>query len=586
MVSKGSNDKKSEHAVDVVYEAAHEATNDDGWIYAVMEDANIDSELLIDSGAHVSVCTEAFARHVMREPLDQDLSLKSVTGAALDTKGQRRVRLELWTTTGEKIHLVISFVVADVSKNILATADLTYRGCRIIFDERPHVEIMGRIVYLMRSGKKFMLPTRFPRDVGGNLVADVDGSSQRCPPLLEKPDEMTQAAHVLTHIPFANWCRSCVMGRAPDEPHRRHGDRSEEATPVVVMDYGFMGLSEVDSEVVTMLVMKDTRSGMTSASLLREKGPDEFSVRAVTSFIEELGYLHLFVQTDGEPAIKALAAAVKSELARKSGVEQVILRNSPPGSHASNGATENTVKIVAGLSRTLREHLTEKTGLKITTQSAILPWMVRHAAYLQGRIARKQINGRTAYEDLKLTKFKGTLLELGESVIARQAGEHSAKLQSHWFEGVWLGRTTSTDEHIIGTPTGIKLARAVRRTPGQWDAKMITAMVWTPWATDESSHPEPGVAMEQTGPTHGCLACEEELTPERRKGSPRKHTPACLQRRADIRRQAWVPPPGLPPMAPPALVRFHTEKAQAEIRTASSSTEGPTNRSRSRSEKH
>ena len=47
----------------------------------------------------------------------------------------------------------------------------------------------------------------------------------RRPKTLKAPRHPTQAEideHLLTHLPFADWCECCVSGRRPNAPHKRH----------------------------------------------------------------------------------------------------------------------------------------------------------------------------------------------------------------------------------------------------------------------------------------------------------------------------------------------------------------------------
>ena len=57
------------------------------------------------------------------------------------------------------------------------------------------------------------------------------------------------------------------------------------------------------------------------------------------------------------------------------------------------------------------------------------------------------------------------------------------KLESAWLEGIWLGRDSKTDEHLIGTPNGLVRSRALKRKVERrrWDPSLLNAMVWDPW---------------------------------------------------------------------------------------------------------
>ena len=57
------------------------------------------------------------------------------------------------------------------------------------------------------------------------------------------------------------------------------------------------------------------------------------------------------------------------------------------------------------------------------------------------------------------------------------------KARSPWSCGVWLGRSDATDENIIGTASGVKLIRTIRRRPvgEQYSAEAVQSMRGTPW---------------------------------------------------------------------------------------------------------
>ena len=52
-----------------------------------------------------------------------------------------------------------------------------------------------------------------------------------------EPTEAERLAHNRTHIPFADWCESCVRGRGRDDPHRARQDHVEgKPIPVAQCD--------------------------------------------------------------------------------------------------------------------------------------------------------------------------------------------------------------------------------------------------------------------------------------------------------------------------------------------------------------
>ena len=61
------------------------------------------------------------------------------------------------------------------------------------------------------------------------------------------PTEAERIAHNRTHIPFADWCESCVRGRGCDDPQRTRQDQDEgNPLPVVQCDYFFLKAEKKD----------------------------------------------------------------------------------------------------------------------------------------------------------------------------------------------------------------------------------------------------------------------------------------------------------------------------------------------------
>ena len=59
-------------------------------------------------------------------------------------------------------------------------------------------------------------------------------------PIPGEPSERERLLHEATHLPYRNWCKYCLIGRARSHPHASV-DHSEDTIPVVSMDYFFLG---------------------------------------------------------------------------------------------------------------------------------------------------------------------------------------------------------------------------------------------------------------------------------------------------------------------------------------------------------
>ena len=59
--------------------------------------------------------------------------------------------------------------------------------------------------------------------------------------------------------------------------------------------------------------------------------------------------------------------------------------------------------------------------------------------------------------------YKKPLLQFGERCHWLEAERITHKYDPRWGIGIWLGRHTASDAHLIGTPGGVVQARTVRR---------------------------------------------------------------------------------------------------------------------------
>ena len=501
--------------------------------------------------------------------------------------------------------VTIWYVVADVRRPLVATQALVDKDFVVVLDKQSYLKKGNSKVNLIRRGNGVFLPVvmsskatsaiqarssgraGYPREGGSGEVSALDDlamqarSSGRagCPlgggsgevsalddlvqiaeqlPRPELPSDEAVRRHNLTHTPYADWCRYCVIGRGQESHHRRSQNEIDDATPVLAMDYCFLGTEEAavaassssaaaastavgtastTSEVATSLVIRDSLSSYCGASLVRTKGPVPYAVAFLSTYMDEIGYPRIQLQTDGEPAIVALARALIKDKSKdvKDIQTQISLRQSPPGSHASNGIAEAAVKNIEGLVRTMSSDIGDKYNTRVEANSAILGWIIRHAAWVQNRFVYK-VSGRTAFEELKMVKYISPVLQFGESVLARRSGVPDNRLSSAWISGLWLGRSSQTNEHIVGTSSGIVMARTVKAKPDEdrWCKAEFEMMVYPPWSQKDVK--EVRELIDWT-PTDGCQACEDDQAPVRRIGRPKKHTAACLQRQADMKKQ-------------------------------------------------
>jgi hypothetical protein len=187
------------------------------------------------------------------------------------------------------------------------------------------------------------------------------------------PSKAEIEEHMLSHLPYRNWCEHCVKGRGRQMDHRRQEEDRE--TIEFHMDFCFPG-GEADKETQTILVMRERTTRMTMASAVPSKSTGAFIAKRGVAFMKEVGcqFGTVILKSDQEPAIKAVVeemckyraagGGAKTEVVQIEVVRQPAIRSvveaSPVGSSASNGVVERAVQSVEQQMRVMRDAL-EKT---------------------------------------------------------------------------------------------------------------------------------------------------------------------------------------------------------------------------------
>ena len=93
--------------------------------------------------------------------------------------------------------------------------------------------------------------------------------------------------------------------------------------------------------------------------------------------------------------------------------------NPPAYNPESNGA-EKAVQDVSGQVRTLKLALEARIGVMIPEASAVMDWVIEHAAYVLTRFSVGH-DGMTPYERLTGCKWVRSMVEICEIVLAKFA---------------------------------------------------------------------------------------------------------------------------------------------------------------------
>ena len=162
---------------------------------------------------------------------------------------------------------------------------------------------------------------------------------------------------------------------------------------------------------------------------------------------------------------------------------EIIQQQSQRYSHQSNGGAERMVQTIRNQIKAYKIQIEKNSGITIKADSPLLTWLPRHAAWQYTRFHKRQDSTTTAYEKIRHMSYQSPILLVGEAVACRRPGALVNKLESAWLEGIWLGRDSKTDEHLIVTPNGMVRSRALKRRVERrrWDTTLLNAMIWDPW---------------------------------------------------------------------------------------------------------
>ena len=259
--------------------------------------------------------------------------------------------------------------------------------------------------------------------------------------MLVLPSEAEVEQHELTHLPFRSWCRHCVRAKGKESPHHESspGGVSKFAT-----DYMFMG---EDGTPITILAGDDGKTKAFFADFLylakaRVTLTQEKHLRTTCS---STGHQKVMLQSDQEPSI--------IDVKHKAGAHiptEIVYEESPVGDSNANGSIERAIQTIQGQIRAIKDYTERQIGATIGLDSAVLKWLVRHAAWTLTTF-HVGSDGKTAHQRIRGKPFIQQIAAFGEQILLKphKTAGPLQKLAVNWMDGCWLGFNTRTGEHIV-----------------------------------------------------------------------------------------------------------------------------------------
>ncbi|CAK0869006.1 unnamed protein product [Prorocentrum cordatum] len=470
----------------------------DGFVFALTDEVIVvgdccalesdEFDLLFDTCAAKSVCPPTWAPEVAVEEC-RGTVLYQADGNEVAHYGRKEESM-VDQSSGEQ--LTVNFEAKGVRKPIMAASSPVdagygvwlYDGGSYIVKPKHAKELAtvvrnsvgkNRSIELRRKNGIFIIPARrCPRS--GELCAaterdeepkkrarfsnDLEESEDARPALTKAlahwPSAKEKARHELTHCPYRAWCRYCLTGQATEDPHKSQSKESTVAK--LALDYCFLA-REGELHKAKILVFVLRPPGAVGATQVAKKGIDDVAVESVLFYLEEWGDGEVVLRADQEPAIQALLVELRR---RRVEHHRTTIEKSMKHDSKANGGIEVVVRMVESLTRTYVAVIEDKYKTKVTSQSVILPWLVRHSAYIITRFVLKS-DGQSAWATIRGKEFTFSLAGVGETVDfklirkdqsfkRRDESERWIQEEFRTFIGVpWNPRAPTTETPVVST---------------------------------------------------------------------------------------------------------------------------------------
>ena len=286
----------------------------------------------------------------------------------------------------------------------------------------------------------------------------------------ERPSDDQVKLHMLTHLPYADWCSSCVAAKGRPPRHERLPTRLQEReTPVLSFDFCYTGktcetAAHDDASKLVALVAHDSHSGSITCIPMRSKDDAKHAVRELVKYLQYLGHGNVCLMTDQEPA----AIAIQNLLQRTwqhLGFRAVI-ENAKLLDHGGNAWAEKSIDLIRSQAKVLLRQLSENIGHEIPAKHPLFSWAFCHAAWLLDRFNFRA--NTTAYQLIRGHSYRGNVCQWGEPVMCFVGDSTKRKGDAKWKPGVMLTKSVTNDMFVVHCEGNVKLTRSVKSIFTDW----------------------------------------------------------------------------------------------------------------------
>ena len=299
-----------------------------------------------------------------------------------------------------------------------------------------------------------------------NQAQREDLREPQAPKLAVPPSEKEQQQHALTHLPFADWCPSCVCHRSRQDRHMVDGSARRSGVPTISFDFCHTravpeGVDPARAKPLTALVMVCSQTGYVHCTPVKNKNQFELMTRELISFAQLLGHSQLEFMCDNEPTMRTLLRmAVNTRLA----MGLPTRANTPPAYSHGNSLVENAIGRIRPLAGSLMHALGQKVGMEFSTSNPLWTWALRHSCWLMNRFNANK--GLTSFELITNKPYRGGICQFGEPVYGYSKSNN--KGSARWSRMIFLGKVDPQDSFILYNGVNLVLVKSIRRIQTDW----------------------------------------------------------------------------------------------------------------------
>ena len=281
--------------------------------------------------------------------------------------------------------------------------------------------------------------------------------------LAKAPTDLEVMKRNLTHLPFADWCDSCIAHRARQDMHQRDG--SSRASGFAYTKASADGQQVKEVESLCTLVMVDSSTGYVGCIPVANKNQFAMMVREVLNFTQVLGHSEVIYRCDNEPSLKQLQDLL---VRARQQLGLATCKAAPAAYSHGNSLCENSVQLVRNLACSLMHNVQKRLSTILSSEHGLWTWAMRHAAWLLNRFC--PVQGSTPFELVCNKQYRGKLCEFSEPVFAYC--KTPFKGNPKWQRMFCVGKVESQDSFILYDGNQVRLSRSIKQIDSDWKLYM------------------------------------------------------------------------------------------------------------------